>query len=209
VPLLRHVAADGIGDADAAEQQRAEAHQADELGEALDLAADRGRRIGPVGDGEAAFGELGLDGEPRAVELRPVVAALSGKLQAIDPADQAPGLDETGAVKRVERHQDARTIGEAIGQPVRLGAKNAADGHGGIPDRDGAADPDIEALEQRALSHDDARFPPDRAGIARLGDDDLAVERVGAVDGFHFDQRALASGDARHGAQARRFRHLA
>ena len=33
--LLRHVAADGVADADAAKQQRGQAHEADELGEAL------------------------------------------------------------------------------------------------------------------------------------------------------------------------------
>ena len=143
--------------------------QADELGEALHLAPDRWRRIGPIGDGKAAFGELGLDGEARGVERRLVVAARLGQLQPVDPADQASGLNEAGAVERLERHQHPRAIGEAVGEPVRLGAEHAADGHRCVADRERAADADAKPLEQRLLGNDHPRLAPGKARVLRLG----------------------------------------
>ena len=207
--LLRHVAADGVADADAAKEQRGQSDEADELGEALHLAPDRWRRIGPIVDGKAAFGELGLDGEARGVERRLVVAARLGQLQPVDPADQASWLNEAGAVERLERHQHPRAIGEAVGQPVRLGAEHAADGHRCVADRERAADADAKPLEQRLLGNDHPRLAPGNARVFRLADHDVAIERIGAIDGLHLDERAFAAVDPRHGAQACRFRHLA
>ena len=71
--LLGHVALDGVADADAAEQQRGQPDEADELGEAVGVAAERGRGIGPVADGEAALREFALD----ALARRGLSASLS------------------------------------------------------------------------------------------------------------------------------------
>src|SRR5262245_58048900 len=87
--LLRHVAADGVADADAAKEQRSQPDQAHELAEAVGLAPDRGRRVGPVVDVEAALREFSREERTCRLELAPVVAALVRKLQAVDPADQA------------------------------------------------------------------------------------------------------------------------
>ena len=70
------------------------------------------------------------------------------------------------------------------------------------------ADPDVQPFEQGLLGHDHRGLPPDRAAVLGFADHDLAVERVGIVGGLDLDQRAFAAGNARHGAQARRFRHL-
>ena len=109
----------------------------------------------------------------------------------------------------LERHQHPRAIGEAVGEPVRLGAEHAAYRHRCVADRERAADADAKPLEQRLLGDDHPGLPPKSTRVFRLGDHHLAIEGIGAVDGLHFDQRALAALDPRHGAQARRFRHLA
>ena len=60
--LLGHVALDGVADADAAKKQRRQPDEVDELGEAVGLAAERRRGVGPIADGEAGLRKLALDG---------------------------------------------------------------------------------------------------------------------------------------------------
>jgi hypothetical protein len=111
--------------------------------------------------------------------------------------------------ERLARHEQLRSIGEAVGESVRLLAENAADGHCRIADGDLAADVEIEPVEQRALDEHDTGIAPQRPWLLGSGDRDVAVKRIGVVDGFDLDQRALAFGRAGHGAEARRFAHLA
>ena len=66
--LLRHVALNGVADADAAEQERGQPDEADELGEAVGVAAERRRGIGPIAGGKAALRELALDALARRLE---------------------------------------------------------------------------------------------------------------------------------------------
>ena len=132
-----------------------------------------------------------------------------GKLDAIGPANQAAGLQQPGTRQRLARHQQLRPISETIGEPVGLSAEDAADGDAGLADGERAADLDAEPIEQAALDQHHAGGAPSGAGIRRLEHRDLAIERVGVVDGLHLDQRGLAGGGAGHGAEARRFAHLA
>ncbi len=207
--LLRHVALDGVADADAAEQERGQPDEADELGEAVGVAAERRRGIGPVADGEAALRELTLDAAPGGFQSLLVGGTIAGELDAIDPANQAAGLHQPGTRQRLARHQQLRPISETIGEPVGLSAEHAADDDAGLADAELAADVDAEPIEQVALDQHHAGEAPSGAGIRRLKHRDLAIERVGIVDGLHLDQRALAGGGAGHGAEARRFADLA
>src|SRR6185312_13365644 len=103
---------DGVADADAAEQERGQPNEADELGEAVGVATKRRRGIGPIAGGEAALREFALDALARRLERRLVRGALLGKLDAIGPANQAAGLQQPGARQRLARHQQLRPISE-------------------------------------------------------------------------------------------------
>ena len=204
--LLRHVAPDRVADADATEEERGQSHEIDELGEAVGVAAERWRRVGPVMDGEAALGEALLDVLARLCEGVLVGGGGLGQLHPVGPADQASRLHQSRLGERVARHQDLGSVSEAVGEPVRLLAENAADGRGGLADEERAADVDAKPVEQGALDQDHVAVAPDRPGIFRPRDGDLAIERIGIVDRLHLDQRALAVLRAGHGAEACRVR---
>src|SRR4029079_17941856 len=129
----------------AAEKERGQRSEADELGKTVGVAAERWRRIGPVVDGEARLGKLLFDVVPRLDQELLVGRARFGELHPIRPADQAARLDQPGMRKRVPEHEQLRSIGEAVSEAVRLLAENAADGHGRIANGDLAADVEIEA----------------------------------------------------------------
>ena len=120
-----------------------------------------------------------------------------------------PGCTSAGARQRLARHQQLRPISEAVGEPVGLGAQNAADGDGGLADGERAADLDAEPIEQTALDQHHAGEAPGGTRIVGLQHHDFAIERISVVDRLHLDQRGLAVRRARHGAEARRFADLA
>ena len=190
-------------------KQRGQPDEADELGEAVGVAAERRRGIGPVANGEAALRKLALDAVPHCLEGLLVGGTILGELHAIGPANEASRLHQPGARQRLARHQQLRPISETIGEPVGLGAQNAADGDGGLADGERAADLDAKPIEQTALDQHHAGEAPGGTRIVGLQHHDLAIERIGVVDRLHLDQRGLAVRRARHGAEARRFADLA
>ena len=64
-------------------------------------------------------------------------------------------------------------------------------------------------VEQGALSQNDGGVAPDGVGLVRIDDRDVAIERIGVIDGLDLDQRALAGGAPCHGAERRRFAQVA
>ena len=138
--LLDHVALDRVADADTAEKKGREPDEVDELGEAVGLAAKRGRGVGPIADGEARLQEFALDLAAGGGQCVLVARGGGGKLHAVSPADEAAGLHQARLRERLARHEQLRSVSEAVGEPVRLLAKNAADRDGGLADRKRASD---------------------------------------------------------------------
>ena len=97
-----------------------------------------------------------------------LVACIVGELEAIGPADEAAGLHELGAVESVEGHEDARAVGEAIGEAVGLRAEDAAHGDIGLADGEAVADLEAEAIKQRLFHQNHACLAPGRAGACGL-----------------------------------------
>ena len=93
-----------VGDADAADNQRQEARQRQELGETVEVAGEIGRDVEararlPAGLGKGAVGrgDQGLDGGLAGL---PAGAAHDDPGR---PADQRSGLHQTGRFQRVQR----------------------------------------------------------------------------------------------------------
>ncbi len=91
------VGGDRVGDADAADQQRREPDQRQELAQPLQRARDLRRGIAPVAHREAALGQGLLDALAKGDEI--AVGSPRGpvELERVAPADQAARLDEAGA----------------------------------------------------------------------------------------------------------------
>ena len=87
-----------IGDADAADQQRGQADERQELREALDVALERGRGVAARADVPAGLREL-IARLRRDLLRRGVARVRIGKLQPIVPAHQAAGLQQTGGAQ--------------------------------------------------------------------------------------------------------------
>ena len=85
----------GIRDADASDEERREADEREVLGEPLDVAAERRRRIGARAHLPAGVGELLLGRRNERVGGA-VVRVGGGKAQPIVPAHKASGLDQAG-----------------------------------------------------------------------------------------------------------------
>ena len=137
----------GIGDADAADQQRGEADQREELREAADGALQLRRGVA-----------AGADFPPRSRQrlsrvagqrLRgAVVGRVVREFYAIDPAHQAAGLQQLGRAQAGFADQEARPKTDAAGELVGLGADHAADLEAGAADADAVADLQVEPRQQ-------------------------------------------------------------
>src|SRR4029077_2126917 len=101
------IGGDRIGDADAADQQRGQADERQELAQPLQRARNLRRRVAPVADGEAALGQglLGTLGEGDEAAVRFTDAPL--EFERVAPADQAARFDQAGAAQRVVRDEYA------------------------------------------------------------------------------------------------------
>src|SRR5262245_58901060 len=97
------VGGDRIGDADAANQQRRQANQGEELAQPLQGPRHLRRGIAPIANGKARFRQgllyaLAEGGEPIGGRL-PIGAELEG----VAPADQAARIDQSAAAQGFER----------------------------------------------------------------------------------------------------------
>ena len=198
----------GIGNADAAHQQRGQAHQREILREALDIALERRRGIGtgaglPAGVRELCIG-LRYDGIRRAV-------AAVGQTQAIVPAHQAARLQQTGGPQRRLTDDHARAKREPGGELVGLGLEHGRDLEGGVADRDSRTGSKLEARQQNGIDHRSERAVAGskRAGERHAGVElHCAIERIDGIDRLELDQRAAVAG-ARHRPHGGGDRYLA
>ena len=197
------MALDRVADADAADQQRGQADNGEELREALDIALELRRGIAAAADFPAGLRQLRarrarhrLGGVVARVALR--------QAQAISPAHQAARLQQAGGAQGRLAHHQPRPEADAAGELVRLAGERGADVERGIADGEPRARLEAEALHQgrvgdRAI---DAVALRERVGerLCRI-ELGLAEQRIGAVDRLDFDQRGAAVVRARHGAQ--------
>ena len=203
------MALDRVGDADPADQERREADQREELGEALDGALELRRGVGTRADLPTGLGKR----LSRFVDQRggrPVVGCVVRQLHAIDPAHQAAGLQQLRGAQACLADQEARSEADAAGELVRLGLDQRADLKHGAADADAVADLEIEPRQQRRI-HDG---PEGAVAFGQcVGDRHVRCEcqpaqhRIGAIHRLEFDQGAAAVvGTSRHAAQRRRDR---
>ena len=202
VALARQMRRDRIRHADAADQQRGQGDQGEELGEAFDaaleLSATPCRACGSPSRRRGRPTARLCRSPPRRASL-----ARRGQAQPVLPAHQAAGLDEAGGAQRRLADEDARPEADAGREPVGLFGQRGAQIDRGAADGDAVADFQIEPGEQRRIDGGAERavfFRQQRrqrhVGIARH----LAEQRIGGIDRFDFDQGHLAAAGARHGA---------
>ena len=110
---------DRVGDADAADEQRGQPDERQELPQPLQRAAHLRRGIAPVGDREARLGQLGCDALAQGLELAPRSPRHRASFNGIAPAHQRARLDEARLVERRQRDEDARPVGQAVGDARR------------------------------------------------------------------------------------------
>ncbi len=120
------IGGDRVGDADAADQQRGEADQGQELAQALQRARHLRRGIAPVGDGEASLGQLCLAG---IAERDEAASACRRRRRASRHSASGPGCrDRRGRSRqRVDRDHHARAERQPVGDLVGLGLDDGAD----------------------------------------------------------------------------------
>ena len=195
------VGGDRVGDADAADQQRGEPDQRQELPQPLERARHLRGGIAPVAHREAAFGQRLLDALAETDEAVVRLAGGAAELEGVAPADQAARIDQAGRLHGLERHQHARADGEALGQLVGLGGDGGADRHLDLAEGDAIADLEPQALEQDRIDGG-AGLAAD--GVVQrhvAGEAHGADQRIGRVHALELDQGLLgAVGLPRHGA---------
>ena len=174
------MAFDGVGDADAADQQRRQADQGQELGEAADGALELRRGVVAAADFPAGFRQRiarGVDQRGRGT----VVIGIVGQPHPVDPAHQAAGLQQSGGAQARFADEKARAEADAAGELVRLGADHAADLVRRAADGNALAELEVEPRQQgrnrlprrtrrRARRADRRSAFWDRASIRRAGD---------------------------------------
>ena len=146
VALSVEIAGHGIGDADAADDQRGEADQREELGEALDRPPEPRRGIVARPRLEAGIGEGVLDA--RGERRHRGVVERPRQRQAIVPVDEAARLDEAGRRQRRLPDHQPRAEGEAGRQPVGLVGNDAAERNRRLAQADRVADLEPEPREK-------------------------------------------------------------
>ena len=115
-----------IADADAADQQRRQADDGEELGEALDVALKLRRGVAAVADIPAGFGKLRA--RLRCYRFgRGIGGFARRQAQPIVPAHQTARLQQAGGAQSVLAHQQARSEADAAGELVRLAGERGAD----------------------------------------------------------------------------------
>jgi hypothetical protein len=199
VALAVEIVLDRVGDADPADEQRCQPDEGQIFGEAFDVAAEFGGRVGAGAHFPAGVGQFGarLGGD----RLDRTVARVARKPHSIVPAHDAAGLEQAGCAQRVGADQEARSERNAAGELVGLGLEHGADFDAGLAHLQFSARRHVEAGEEigtgdRAVNAV-ARGEETRQVAVRVGRD-RAVERIGPVDGLDLDQRHAAVAGARH-----------
>ncbi len=202
------VALHGVRHADAADQERGEANQRQELGEAADGAFKLRRGIGAAADFPAGFrrGRAGIRDEGRRGTI---VGGVVRQFDAVDPAHEAARQQQAGGAQARFTDEEARTEPDIAGKLVRLGGDHAAQLEGRIADRDAIAELEVEPRQQRRIDRSTERAVTlgkqlrDRQFRREC---QFAEHWIGGIDRLQFDQREPAVGGTRHRAQGGRDR---
>ena len=201
-----------IADADAADQQRGQADDGEELGEALDIALELRRGVAAAADVPAGLRELRCAPAPSPLWRRHRWCrwpAGAGDSASAPGCPAATGRWRASASSLTSRRgpkpMPPASLSGSLVSAARISKRGIADG-------EPRARLDVEPRQQRRIGDgaEGAVALRQRVG-ERAGriEHDLAEQRIGAIDRLHFDQRRLAVGGARHGAHGGGARHLA
>ena len=200
--LAVEIGAHGIGDTDAADHQRGQADQRQELREALDVCGERRRGVGARAYAPAGLRESGGRLFPDSGDGS--LAGAGRQLHLVAELDQAARLDEAGGAQAVHRYQQAGREAEAVGGGIRLGDDARPQFEGGAADADAVSQRHAEPVEQqlrRRRAEDAVRFGEQFRRGQRRVDLQRAIERIGLVDRLGFDERLVGAVlQPRHGA---------
>ena len=182
----------GIGDADAADQQRRQADKREELREALDVALELRRGVAARADLPAGLRKL-----LRACVGDRLCAASSAhrcrQAHAVEPAHQAAGLQQAGRAqrRRADQQRAARSRCRRRACPARSSAPRATSN---------VASPIVNRVAglqvERAISVgssdgavDAVAFGAARRRATSAGSSStVAEQRIGGIDRLHLDQ---------------------
>ena len=179
-------ARDRIADADAADQQRRKADQADELGEPVEPGADATAGIGKAAQPPAGVG-IAI---AQHLEGRRIGSARC-QSQPVLPVKQTARLYQARLHHRCKRRHQARPeTGEGIQSAVGLARDQTAHFHGYFSHPQPVADLEVHAPKGGLLDHG---APHAVALGQRVGQGfavcefELAVERIGCFDRLELD----------------------
>ncbi len=199
--LALQMRAHRVGDAEPADQERAEADEVEIGAGVLQEIARAIAGILELPDAPAGIGKGGVERVRRGDTV-----GLRRHLEAIGVIDQAAGLNQSGRVERRLRDQQPRAEREDLGGGIGLALDRGGDDELRPADRQAIADRQLRALEQHTVR--------ERAigavGLARqqfgerllTGERERAIERIAIVGRFQLDQD-------RQRAVFRRLRHRA
>ena len=202
VALTVEMAPDGVRHADAADQQRGETDQREILGEALDVALERGRRVVAAADLPAGVRQLRRCGVGNTGH-RWVVGIIVGQAEPVVPAQETARLNEPGGVQRLLCDHQARAEADAARELVGLDHQRGADLEDGIADADTSAGLQIEPRQQRGFGDravDAVALRECGGKRTRRVEHNVSVQRIGGVDRLRLHQCRAAVFSPRHGA---------
>ena len=183
-----------IGDADAADDQRRQAHQREELHEAVDVAPQTRRGVVARADRPSRLGKALRCQGAEVSDGGEIVGAVR-QADAIDPTDKAAGPDQAGLLQRLQRDDGARPEAHAAEEPVGLGAYHPADLHDCLAEPHLVARRKTEPVKQiRRDEHAEAaiRRRQPRLGVgAAVLQRQRAAMRIGRVDRLQLDQSLI------------------
>ena len=205
------VGGDRIGDADAADQQRGEPDQRQELAQPLERARDLRRGIAPVAHGEAALGQRLLDALAEGRRDRRPTGRL--RRRASGRSASRPGCPDRSARRAAASRARRARAGR------RSAARSSLSGSAAMVARIGTSMVPSERRSPTLRPSRSSRIGSTAApGSRRMrlverqaaGELDTADQRIGRIHALELDQRLLAAvGPPRHRAHGRRLAHAA
>ena len=189
--------ANASGDANAADQKDAEAHENEEEACLVDGAAEAGFGMLAVAYAPAGVRETGFDGVGEAGD------GLAGRQKdAPLVGGERAWLDEAGGWEGRSRDHGARAEDAEACRLVGLAIQSGGEFEAGLTQANNVADVEAQAVEDDRV-HGKAGL---QGGLQRDGGGELggAYQGVGLVHGFEVHEQPLAGGGGEEGAQGNR-----
>ena len=206
-PLAVDEAADRVGDAGPADDQRGQADEGEELGEAVEILGELRRDVFssphfPPGVGKCLcrLGDESPDGQAR----RRLAWESIRQRDPIEVADERARLHQAGRREGLVGHQHTRAEADAGGEFVRLLGQGRAEGEYGIADMESVADLEPEPrLDRHVGNHAvDATVLGQGVEQRQRGiEHHRAGGRIVRADGLDLDQGRRSVVASRHPAQ--------